>query len=87
MLRVRKDLCMGCGLCVQSCPRGAISLPRGQAVIDQNRCDSCHLCLEVCAQGAIAEMMPVSGGELGHTVAALQDKTDDLLQRLARLRG
>jgi ferredoxin len=86
MLKVRKDLCLGCGLCAQNCRQQAIQLPWGQAEIDQSKCNLCRVCLEVCPQGAIVEKVPVSKGELETTVAALKQKTDDLLQRIERLR-
>ena len=86
MLNVRKDLCLGCGLCAESCPRGAISLFWGQAEIDHNRCNSCRLCCEVCPQGAIVEVIPVSKDELKDVVTSLNQKTDDLLVRIERLR-
>jgi len=86
MLRVRKDLCIGCGLCAQSCPRGAISILWGQAEIDPNRCDSCGLCLTECPQGAIVEKIPVSGEELKSTVVSLWKHTDELLKRIERLK-
>ena len=37
VLRVRKDLCLGCGLCIETCPRQAISLQSGLAQIDHNK--------------------------------------------------
>jgi len=86
MLKVRKDLCMGCGLCVESCPRWAISLLWGQAEIDHGRCDSCRLCLEICPEGAIVETVTVSKDEVKETVTSLNQKTDDLLARIERLR-
>ena len=86
MLHMRKDLCLGCGMCAQSCPRGAISLPQGQAEIYQSRCDSCRLCLEICPQGAIVEMIPVSKAELNTTITILKQQTEDLLDRIERLR-
>ena len=86
MLRVRKDLCLGCGTCVESCPQGAISLLWGQAEINQNRCNSCGLCLDVCPEGAIVESVPVSRGVLVSTVAGLKQQTDDLLARIETLR-
>lgn len=86
MLRIRKDLCLGCGLCAESCPQQAISIISGQAEIHQIRCNQCGLCLEVCPQGAIAELVPVSEVELATTVHSLKQKADDLVRRIERLR-
>ena len=86
MLQVRKDLCVGCELCARSCPLGAISIVWGQAEIDHGRCDSCRLCLEICPEGAIMETVTVSKDELKETVTSLNQKTDDLLARIERLR-
>ena len=86
MLQIRKGVCLGCGVCIQSCPLQAISLIWDQAVIDQSRCNQCRLCLEVCPQGAIAEMVPVSKNELETTVISLKQKTNDLIERIERLR-
>ena len=86
VLRVRKDLCLGCGLCAESCPRQAISLQSGLAQIDQNRCNHCGLCLDVCPQGAIIELTPVSRRELQATVAGLKDRTEDIITRIEKLK-
>ena len=87
MLQVRKDLCLGCGLCAQNCPQQAIRLLWGQAEIDQSRCNLCRLCLEVCPQGAIVDRIPVSKDELQTTVATLKQRTDDLIERIEARRG
>ena len=87
VLRVRKDLCLGCGLCAESCPRQAISLQSGQAEIDQSRCNSCGLCFNVCPQGAIIELRPVSRHELQVTVAGLTGRTEDIITRIERLKS
>ena len=86
MLQVRKDLCLGCGLCAENCPQQAISLLSGQAEIDQNKCNQCYLCLEVCLQGAIVEMVPVSKQELQTTVVSLKQRTENLIERIERLK-
>ena len=86
MLQIRKDLCLDCGLCADSCPQQAISLIWGHAEIDQSRCNQCCLCLKVCPQGAIVEMVPVSKNELETIVVSLKHKTDDLIERIERLK-
>ena len=86
VLRVRKDLCLGCGLCAESCPRQAISLKSGQAQIDQNRCNHCGLCVDACPQGAIAELRPVSRRELQATVTGLKDRTENIIARIDKLK-
>ena len=86
VLRVRKDLCVGCGLCAETCSRQAISLQSGLAQIDQNRCNHCGLCLDVCPQGAIIELTPVSRRELQATVTELKDRTEDIITRIDELK-
>lgn len=86
MLQIRKDLCIGCELCIQNCPQQAISLLWGQAEIDQSRCNQCRLCVEVCPQAAIVDMVPVSKNELQTTVVCLKQRTNDLIGRIERLK-
>lgn len=84
-LRVRKELCLGCGLCAQSCHQGAISLVWGWAQIDQNRCTSCRRCIEVCPQGAIVETIPISLPALKAEIKGLQVQADDIIARIESL--
>ncbi|MBQ9881321.1 MAG: EFR1 family ferrodoxin [Synergistes sp.] len=47
------DKCVGCGTCVQLCPRGNIQLSAGKAVIGTD-CAGCLGCLQFCPEGAIS---------------------------------
>ena len=86
MLKIRRDLCRGCGLCAENCPAGAIYISWGQALIDQSRCNNCCLCLDVCPQGAIVELIPASKTELQASVASLKQKTSDIIERIESLK-
>lgn len=54
MATVVRDLCQGCGICIQICPRGAIKLTGAVAVIDMDLCDDCEECVFACPNGAIS---------------------------------
>jgi Fe-S-cluster-containing hydrogenase component 2 len=59
MLMIEVDRCTGCGICVQTCPRGAISLVSGIARIDSSLCNECQACVDICPTGAIQAAMPI----------------------------
>ncbi|MCL4465719.1 MAG: 4Fe-4S binding protein [Chloroflexi bacterium] len=62
MVYVEVRKCTGCGVCVATCPKQAISLADGLASVDSGACDQCGRCLEVCPVGAICgvgEVLPV----------------------------
>ena len=86
MLRVRRDLCRGCGICVESCPQQAIVIASATAQINREWCNQCRLCLDVCPQGAITEVAQVSGDELQAIVAGLKNQAEDVIARIERLK-
>ena len=50
---VKQNKCVGCGVCVNVCPVGAIFMENGKAIINQNKCIKCGKCLDICPQEAI----------------------------------
>jgi len=45
--------CIKCGICVDVCPVGAITIADNIRVIDRNKCNLCMKCAESCPTGAI----------------------------------
>ena len=52
MAEVDEDLCIECGICVDVCQFGAITL-NGVIQIDKNLCMGCGVCVDRCAQSAL----------------------------------
>ena len=50
--------CIGCTLCVKTCPKQAISMQGNLAVIDPALCVNCGLCVAKCPVKAITDMRP-----------------------------
>jgi len=52
MLKISKELCIGCGICEDSCPFGSIEVQDGLAVAGES-CTLCGACVESCEYEAI----------------------------------
>jgi NAD-dependent dihydropyrimidine dehydrogenase PreA subunit len=55
LLYIDPTECMGCGVCMDACPTGAISLDENEGVsrIDPMLCNDCLACLDACQNDAI----------------------------------
>lgn len=51
-IRIDKEKCTGCDICVQECPFNAISIVEGFAVVNEN-CTLCGACVSNCPSDAI----------------------------------
>ena len=52
---VDQNICVACGVCLKTCPKGAISIYRGCfARVDEGKCVGCSLCAKACPAGCIA---------------------------------
>ena len=56
MFYVDENLCSGCGLCVDECQQGALTIGAVTASIDEDLCTSCGRCVEVCPTEAIVAL-------------------------------
>ena len=51
-ITINNKICTGCGICIDSCPFGAIEIENGAAKITDG-CRICGSCIESCPAGAI----------------------------------
>lgn len=61
--KVIANKCIGCRLCISTCPQNAITMVDGIAVIDAEKCDGCGICIngndtgyKGCPVGAIEQI-------------------------------
>lgn len=51
---IDKSTCVACGVCMNTCVKGVISIYRGcYAVVDEGKCVGCGLCSKACPAGCI----------------------------------
>jgi len=50
---INEEDCVGCGVCVENCPVGIISLKNSVATIDMVNCIHCGICRDTCPISAV----------------------------------
>ena len=49
-----QERCVACGVCMNMCPRDAISIHNGcYAIVDENKCIGCGICEKNCPAGVM----------------------------------
>ena len=61
---ISHDKCVACGICVDSCPAGAISMKSGILELDMESCIRCGICHDVCPRSAIRHDRELIPGEV-----------------------
>lgn len=51
--KIRREECVGCGKCTESCPQHTIRIEGGKASIDYGGCIRCYCCHEMCPKHVI----------------------------------
>ena len=81
-IKVLKDKCKGCVLCVKNCPFEAITMVDRIAVVNEN-CVDCGVCLEICRFGALEKADAVKKSEIDiseyHDVWVFAEQRDNKL--------
>lgn len=54
LLKIKRDVCSGCGLCLRVCPFGALSLDSENIVVVSEACNGCGACVPECPVGALS---------------------------------
>ena len=62
-IKIVKNNCTGCGLCIDACPYDAITLIDSIASVDLDKCTLCGACVDVCDFDAIVIEKKESGTE------------------------
>ncbi len=80
---IDEDKCDGCGLCITSCPEGALAIIDGKAkLVKEDFCDGLGACIRECPQGAlvIEEREAEEYDEEG-VIAHLSEKSPELVKK------
>ena len=67
----KEDACIGCGVCVKACRRGAITLEKGKITVDEEKCNNCGRCNRSCPTDAwdvTSGYMVSFGGTFGNNL-------------------
>ena len=61
--RIDAEQCLGCGLCIEYCQFGALSMSDAAAAVDADLCMGCGVCVSQCPEGALYLVRDASKSE------------------------
>lgn len=87
IIKIDEEKCDGCGLCIPSCPEGALQIvetPKGPKarLVKENFCDGLGACLGECPQDALTiEEREVEEYDEEGVIAHIKEKSPELLKK------
>jgi len=83
IIKIDEEKCDGCGLCIPSCPEGALQIVGGKAkLVKESFCDGLGACLGECPQGALViEEKEGEGYDEEGVIAHIKEKSPELLEK------
>jgi NAD-dependent dihydropyrimidine dehydrogenase PreA subunit len=83
IIRIDEEKCDGCGLCIPSCPEGALQIIGGKArLVKESFCDGLGACLGTCPKGALTiEEKEVEEYDEEGVIAHLKGKSPEFLEK------
>src|SRR5512139_897446 len=63
------NLCTDCGLCVDTCPSGALSITEGRVYWNREVCTECDTCIQTCPYNSSPRIMSMSSQDLWQAMA------------------
>jgi len=54
LLQIKREVCTGCGLCIQVCPFSALSLDNENIIVVSEACTGCGACVPECPTAALS---------------------------------
>ncbi|MDR0994377.1 MAG: electron transfer flavoprotein subunit alpha [Verrucomicrobiota bacterium] len=52
-LKINREACIGCGVCVSTCPFGALALDEAEKAVVNEACTACGACVDACPTNAL----------------------------------
>ncbi len=89
IIKIDEEKCDGCGLCIPSCPEGALQIIDGKAkLVKESFCDGLGACLGECPQGALTiEEKEVEEYDEEGVIAHIKEQSPEILDKhLAHLK-
>ena len=77
------DKCVACGVCVEKCPVGVISMEDDKAKINMDKCIHCGTCHSVCPEEAVRH----DSEKIPENVKANVEKTKKFMEDCAKYLG